>query len=140
MLWRDSTGSWFHGGFFCGPVILQPDHNKFLGADVANSGTVELSGLISSLAFTVQYRCRSTIFYDCTPAAHTADSTWKSDSTLASTATAIYNIAFPIGDISLVHEYGHSGNPTSSWMACVQPLAKAIVQKSTSALLHPWLP
>ena len=55
VVWTSANRLQYFGGFRSGSVCTDPDWHEFLGADVADSNSAELSGFAWALSFALQY-------------------------------------------------------------------------------------
>lgn len=118
VLWEDVHRQWFFGGTRMGPVILDPLHPEYVGASMQDSISGELSEMVWSLMFDLQF-CNAAgrppsqcdVFYDSEVAAHSANCTWGSYGSLARVATSLYSLLHTVSTLGLRQEHGHAGLP-----------------------------
>ena len=90
-------------------VSLDPCFHEFLGARTGNHNDAEITALIWSMCFAMQFEatlldCQFT--WDSQFAAHTSDATWKEQGLLGKTARAVFNLMQPLFRVRMVYEPG----------------------------------
>ena len=135
------TGELCYLGYMGGKVVCEPNHPQYIGAEVADNFTAEVSGCVWGQVWATQFKFSpSTVIasrIDCISAAAVvfADQFPKANELLVSVGGAVLQTLKTLVEVVWVHVKGHSGHP---WNEGADRIAAHIADDTAFALRYPF--